>query len=199
VSQQPTIAFDFPVYMPYDGELKRSWITEALGPNRGGDLGFTFYVGDKDSHQYYLGVYHTDISPLKIGDIVPAGQVFAHLNRAKDNGLWESKIHLTLLVDGTDFMSANTADIAPYAIPPTLKAAHVHGENVVIRYEGPNYCNMTSPEKIEAILNDYLPNAGFCVDGSSVNYCGANSDFQGIAFTQQTLDERSVILYAPSQ
>jgi hypothetical protein len=199
VNQQPAIAFDFPVVMPYDGKLERSWVTQVLGPNRGGDLGFTFYVGDMDGHRYYLDVYHTDTSQLEIGDFVPAGQVFAHQNRAKDNGLWVSVVHLTLLVDGTDFMSTQTADIAPFAIPPTLKVAHAIGENVVLRFEGPNYCNMDSPQKIAALLNDYLPNAGFCVEGNSVNYCGANPAFQGLAFTQQTFDERSVILYAQSQ
>jgi len=180
--------FDIPVIMPYDGVLERSWVTDPVGEHSGADLGFTFYVGDMGGHAYYLDVYHTDTSPLEIGDVVTAGQVFAHLNRAKFSfGPWESKIHITLLVDGTDFMSTETADIAPFALPGTLKAAHLQGQSVAIVYEGPNFCNMTSPEKIARIVNDYLPNAGFCTDGALVTYCGSDPRFQGLSFTQRQL------------
>jgi hypothetical protein len=96
-------------------------------------------------------------------------------------------------------MSSESTDIAPYAIPPTLRAGSIHSQPVVIVYEGVNYCNMTSREKIAAILDNYLPDAGFCIDGNLVTYCGDIPDFQGLAFTQQAFDERSVILHAQSQ
>jgi hypothetical protein len=194
VYSQPTGEFEFTVALPYDGELVHRWITESDGPNRGGDIGMTFYVGEMGGDQYYFDVYHTDVSDLAEGDIVQGGQVFALLNRPKDNGLWESKIHIAGLKNGTDFMSTDTIDISPYAIPPTLKAAHALSENVVLRYDGPNYCNMTTDQKIAVLLGPYLENAGFCVDGGAVNYCGDDPRFQGLSFTQETFDERSIIL-----
>ncbi len=191
--QRPS-EFEFTVAMPYDGELVHRWITESDGPDRGGDIGMTFYVGEMGGDQYYFDIYHTDVSDLVEGDIVQRGQVIALLNRPKYNTYWVSVIHITGLVNGQDFMSTETIDISPYAIPPTLKAAHAISETIEMIYEGPNYCNMNTDQMIAAMLDRYLPNAGFCVDGGAVNYCGDDPRFQGLSFTQETFDERSIIL-----
>jgi hypothetical protein len=90
-------------------------------------------------------------------------------------------------------LAPGSIDLFPYAIGPTLRAMYDHNVQLLIRYEGANYCNMSSQQKALAILT-LLGDAGFCVEGSAVTYCGTSETFQGLAFRQYTYDDRTVLL-----
>ena len=186
--------FVIDVKMPYAGKLKNSWI-----PGGGGEA-FTFYIGQSGGKPAYLDMYHTTSSSFSRTEWIMQGEVFGFLSETMNYGGWnEAKVHFTLFnpspSGGTDLRQGATAiPLAPIALPSTLKAMYENNTKLLITYEGGNWCNMKSAEKISAILNEYLPNTGFCVDGAKVSYCGKNDLFQGIIFTQVKYDERSVML-----
>ena len=191
---KPLDNFTIDVTLPYSGKLVDKWITQ------GGDDGFTFFIGNNHGKKVYLNIYHTTKSSLSVGQVFKQGDYFGSLTYTKDYGGWnETKVHLTLFNPApngsTDFLGSNITplDITSYALPPTMQAMFVNHMKLLITYQGENWCNMTSAQKINAILGEYLPNAGFCVDGTKVSYCGKNDLFQGINFTQATYDERSVM------
>jgi hypothetical protein len=96
---------------------------------------------------------------------------------------------------GTDLRQGATAiPLAPIGLPLTLEQMFIYNTKLLIPYQGDNWCNMKSAQKISTILEKYLPNAGFCVDKAKVYYCRKNELFQRITFTQGTYDERSVML-----
>jgi hypothetical protein len=188
--------FNIDVKMPYSGKLVNKW-----SPHGGGE-GFTFELGQLNGRTVNLDSYHTSSSDLSLNQQVQQGNVYAHLDTTfRYDGLRGASVHLTLLYTGrngaVDFMRAATSDIldlAAYALPPTLRAMYENDTDLLIVYEGASWCEMTQQEKIQAILSGYLPNAGFCIDGSRVNYCGSQEAYQGLAFSQYVYDARSVIL-----
>jgi hypothetical protein len=194
-TSKPLDNFTIDVKLPYSGKLVKKWLTE------GKDDGFTFFIGNSEGKNVYLNVYHTTKSSLSVGQIFKQEDFFGSLTYTKNYGGWdETKVHLTLFNPaadgGTDFLGSNITplDITSYALPPTMKAMFENRIKLLITYQGDNWCNMKSSQKISSILDKYLPNAGFCVDGAKVSYCGKNNLFQGINFTQTTYDERSVML-----
>lgn len=192
---KPLENFTIDVKLPYSGKLIDKWVTD------GKDDGFTFFIGNNEGKKVYLNVYHTTKSNISVGQIFKQGEYFGSLTYTKNYGGWnETKVHLTLFNPApngsTDFLGSNITplDITSYALPPTMKAMSENHIKLLIIYEGENWCNMKSSQKISTILEKFLPNAGFCVDKAKVSYCGKNELFQGIAFTQATYDERSVML-----
>ena len=190
----PLNNFLIDVKLPYSGELTDKWITD------GNDDGFTFSIGTNANEKVYLNVYHTQKSNLSLGQSITQGEIFGSLTHTLNFGGWnETKVHFTLFnpaPDGnTDFLgNIHPLDITSFMLPPTMQAMFTNNINLLITYQGENYCNMTSTQKINAILATYLPNAGFCVDGTKVKYCGTNASFKGLSFTETTYDERSIIL-----
>ena len=80
-----------------------------------------------------------------------------------------------------------------------MQAAYNYDLKVMITYEGPNYCDMTPRQKFDAILMTYLPNAGFCVDGLNVSYCGINSELSGENFTYTLWNDSRSIMLTPNK
>jgi len=77
-----------------------------------------------------------------------------------------------------------------------MQAVYQYDLKLLLTYQGDNWCNMTSAEKINILLEKYLPEAGFCVDGNIVTYCGPREEFLGLTFTQYKVkfDDRSIML-----
>jgi hypothetical protein len=186
--------FVIDVRMPYTAKLKNSWV-----PGGGGEA-FTFFIGQSKGKSVYLDMYHTTSSSFSKTEWIMQGEVFGVLSQTMNYGGWnEAKVHFTLFnpspSGGTDLRQGATAiPLAPIALPPTLEQMFINNTKLLIIYQGDNWCNMKSAQKINTILEEYLPNAGFCVDGSKVSYCDKNDLFQGITFTQAKYDERSVML-----
>ena len=192
--------FNIEAKLPYSGILNRKWTTQ------GGDDGFTFFLGTSNGKKVYLNVYHTQKSNLLLDQALEQGDIFGSLNFTSKHGDWcEAPIHLTLFNPapngGTDFLGddINLLDLSSYALPPMMKAVFNNKSKMVLIYEGENWCNMTSSQKIDKLLNETLKKARFCVDEEKVMYCGINQDFFGLNFTQYTYDERSIMLIPASE
>ena len=68
-----------------------------------------------------------------------------------------------------------------------------------ITYLGANYCYMTPKQEVDAILKTYLPNAGFCINGANITYCGNNLFFADPKFTQSTFDDDRSVMLKPTK
>ena len=196
-STTPYDNFNIDVMMPYSGKLVRQWTTE------GGDDGFTFYLGKNGGEDIYLNIYHTNVSNLSGGQYLNQGEIFGSLTYTNNFGGWnETKVHLTLFNPaedgGLDFLGdeIQIIDITSLALPITMQAMYQYNQSLLLTYQGDNWCNMTSNEKINILLEKYLPEAGFCIDGNIVTYCGSKEELNGLRFTQYKwrFDDRSIML-----
>ena len=189
-------------YLPYSGILVDSWITQ------GNDDGFTFFLGKNDDKKVYLNAYHTQLSHNSINQQFQQGDVFGSLTYTRDHcncGWYETKVHFTLFNPapngGLDFLRdvVNILDITRYALPPTMQAAYKYDLKLLITYEGPNYCDMSPQQKVDAILATYLPNAGYCIDGLEISYCGNNSGHNGERFEYYKWNDARSIMLTPKK
>ena len=186
--------FSMDVLAPYSGELVKTWLDWR------GEECLTLDIGYASNQKYHIDMYHTNTNTLARGGTIFGGNIIGALTNTYNNGgIEEAKVHLTLYAGSelSDPLNENLApgavDLFPYAIGPTLRAMYDANVQLLIRYEGANYCNMNSQQKIEAILT-LLVEAGFCVDGSTVTYCGSQDTFQGLSFRQSAYDQRTILL-----
>jgi hypothetical protein len=80
-----------------------------------------------------------------------------------------------------------------------MQAAYQNDLRLLIVYEGPNSCDMNAQQKIDAILSTYLPNAGFCIEGQRISYCGKNTNYNGLVFTYTRWNDSRSIMLRPSK
>lgn len=186
--------FGLNVIAPYSGTLVKNW------KDWRGEECLTLDIGYASNIPYHFDVYHANTNTLGPGEFIQGGNFIGLLTNTYDNGgVEEAKVHFTLYAGSglsdplREYLAPGAVDLFPYAIGPTLRAMYDNNVQLLIRYEGANYCNMNSSQKIAAIL-DKLADAGFGVDGSRLTYMGSLETYQGLIFTQSTLDERTVML-----
>jgi len=80
-----------------------------------------------------------------------------------------------------------------------MQAAYKYDLKLLITYEGPNYCDMSPQQKVDAILATYLPNAGYCIDGLEISYCGNNSGHNGERFEYYKWNDARSIMLTPKK
>jgi hypothetical protein len=172
---------NFDVFAPYSGIVQNIY-TEAGG----GGAVITFYLGENNSTPSYLDIIHIDNVFVEENQWVEQGDKIAELTTFREHGSLIIQLHLALARDRSAFdHPENYLDITPFLIPTLLLEARRTMMDIVITYEGPNYCNMNSLEKINA-LTGYVSRAGYVVEGNEI------LDPNGNIFHWTKYDERSI-------
>lgn len=89
-----------PIFAPLDGIVHSFQINPGSG-NYGPTV--ILYHPQKQLYSLYGHLAATDLIPLKIGAVVPKGQLLCHLGNPTENGGWPPHLHFQLIRDLQEF------------------------------------------------------------------------------------------------
>ena len=183
----PWTAPNILVYSPYDA------VVYDICPAGGGGLTVVLSLGrDESGVEYFLDIAHIDKFYYDVGDEISNGQLIAEMDTWRIHGdYYEMQLHLGLARDFSGFPHPeNYQIIAEILLPEMLSESKKFSTPVLFTYEGPNFCNMSSSEKINALFG-YLEKAGFSIMGNDI----LSGDGQReILFTWYQWDYRSILI-----
>lgn len=185
--QSAPVAPNILVYSPYDATISNMY------PAGGGGLTVVLKLGkDESGVSYFLDIAHVDKFYFDVGDEISEGQLIAEMDTWRiHGGYYEMQLHLGMAKDFSNFdHPENYQTLADILLPKLLTESSKHTEPVLFTYEGPNFCNMISYEKINALLH-YLETAGFTVTGNNIV---SDNKLGDLSFSWYQWDNRSILI-----